>query len=182
MDDKDHNGARAILRVPEVLMAIGRERGGRGFSELRDELDFPKSSLHRILRTLEHGGYIARRAGLYVLDYQSARLAQMLEWSNANLEFPASARPVMEWLASLTQESVILSGLSPSMKETIYLSVIASEAPLRGEPVEALIRTCLLEERAGDAAFSYAADAAAYALKWTFHNEAGLVFVAVRVA
>ena len=134
MDDKDHNGARAILRVPEVLMAIGRERGGRGFSELRDELDFPKSSLHRILRTLEHGGYIARRAGLYVLDYQSARLAQMLEWSNANLEFPASARPVMEWLASLTQESVILSGLSPSMKETIYLSVIASEAPLRYTP------------------------------------------------
>ena len=58
----------------------------------------------------------------------------------------------------------------------------AQLAPLRGEPVEALIRTCLLEERAGDAAFSYAADAAAYALKWTFHNEAGLVFVAVRVA
>ncbi len=55
-------------------------------------------------------------------------------------------------------------------------------AALRGEPVEALIRTCLLEERAGDAAFSYAADGAAYALKWTFHNEAALVFVAVRRA
>jgi hypothetical protein len=53
-------------------------------------------------------------------------------------------------------------------------------APLRGEPVEALIRTCLLEERAGDEAFTYAADAASYALKWAFHNEAALVFVAVR--
>ena len=44
----------------------------------------------------------------------------------------------------------------------------------------ALITTCLLEERAGDDAFSYTApDGVAYALKWTFHNEAGLVFVAV---
>jgi signal recognition particle receptor subunit alpha len=51
---------------------------------------------------------------------------------------------------------------------------------LRGEPVEALVRECLLTERAGGAAFSYATDGAAYALKWAFHNEKGLVFVAVR--
>ncbi len=55
-------------------------------------------------------------------------------------------------------------------------------APLRGEPVEALIRTCLLEERRGEEAFTYAADSASYALKWAFHNEAALVFVAVRAA
>jgi len=53
-------------------------------------------------------------------------------------------------------------------------------ATLSGDPVGALITTCLLEERAGDDAFSYTApDGVAYALKWTFHNEAGLVFVAV---
>ena len=51
---------------------------------------------------------------------------------------------------------------------------------LRGEPVEALVRDCLLQERAGGAGFTYAADGAAYALKWAFHNEKGLVFVAVR--
>lgn len=51
---------------------------------------------------------------------------------------------------------------------------------LRGEPVEALVRECLLTERAGGAAFNYATDGAAYALKWAFHNEKGLVFVAVR--
>ena len=50
---------------------------------------------------------------------------------------------------------------------------------LRGEPVEALVRDCLLTERAGGAGFTYAADGAAYALKWAFHNEKGLVFVAV---
>ena len=51
---------------------------------------------------------------------------------------------------------------------------------LRGEPLEALVRDCLLTERAGGGAFSYSADGAAYALKWVFQNDKGLVFVAVR--
>ncbi|KAL0920337.1 hypothetical protein M5K25_009465 [Dendrobium thyrsiflorum] len=51
---------------------------------------------------------------------------------------------------------------------------------LRGSPIDALIRSCLLEERSADASFNYdAPGAAAYTLKWTFHNELGLVFVAV---
>eukprot|EP01018_Ginkgo_biloba_P025103 Gb_32213 [translate_table: standard] len=50
---------------------------------------------------------------------------------------------------------------------------------LKGSPIDALIRSCLLEERSGDAAFQYDAAGAAYTLKWTFHNELGLVFVAV---
>lgn len=52
---------------------------------------------------------------------------------------------------------------------------------LRGTPIEALIRTCLLEERAGASAFQYDVPGVggSYTLKWTFHNELGLVFVAV---
>ena len=53
-------------------------------------------------------------------------------------------------------------------------------ATLSGDPVAALINTCLLEERAGDEAFGYTApDGVSYALKWAFHNESSLVFVAV---
>jgi signal recognition particle receptor subunit alpha len=56
-------------------------------------------------------------------------------------------------------------------------------AALRGEPVDALVRGCLLEERGAQEGFAYTApDGAAYALKWAFHNEAALVFVAVRRA
>ncbi|PKI52358.1 hypothetical protein CRG98_027284 [Punica granatum] len=50
---------------------------------------------------------------------------------------------------------------------------------LRGSPIDTLIRSCLLEERSGLASFNYDAPGAAYTLKWTFHNELGLVFVAV---
>ncbi|CAL9125120.1 unnamed protein product [Musa textilis] len=54
---------------------------------------------------------------------------------------------------------------------------------LKGSPIDALIRSCLLEERSADAAFHYdapgAAGGAAYTLKWAFDNDLGLVFVAV---
>ncbi|CAH9092498.1 unnamed protein product [Cuscuta europaea] len=50
---------------------------------------------------------------------------------------------------------------------------------LKGSPIDFLIRTCLLEERSGSAAYNYDVPGAAYTLKWTFHNELGLVFVAV---
>ncbi|XP_052199155.1 uncharacterized protein LOC127806130 isoform X2 [Diospyros lotus] len=50
---------------------------------------------------------------------------------------------------------------------------------LRGSPVNTLIQSCLLEERSGAASYNYDAPGAAYTLKWTFHNELGLVFVAV---
>ncbi|CAL1382756.1 unnamed protein product [Linum trigynum] len=50
---------------------------------------------------------------------------------------------------------------------------------LKGSPIDTLIRFCLLEERSGSNSYNYDAPGAAYTLKWTFHNELGLVFVAV---
>lgn len=52
---------------------------------------------------------------------------------------------------------------------------------LKGSPIDTLIRSCLLEERSADASYDYDAPSAgaAYTLKWTFHNELNLVFVAV---
>ncbi|GKV03292.1 hypothetical protein SLEP1_g15622 [Rubroshorea leprosula] len=50
---------------------------------------------------------------------------------------------------------------------------------LKGSPIDTLIRSCLLEERSGAALFTYDVQGASYNLKWTFHNELGLVFVAV---
>ncbi|KAK2646812.1 hypothetical protein Ddye_022007 [Dipteronia dyeriana] len=50
---------------------------------------------------------------------------------------------------------------------------------LKGSPIDTLIRSCLLEERSGAASYNYDAPGAAYTLKWTFHNDLGLVFVAV---
>lgn len=50
---------------------------------------------------------------------------------------------------------------------------------LRGSPIDTLIRSCILEERSGAASYNYDIPGAAYTLKWTFHNELGIVFVAI---
>ncbi|KAI4377713.1 hypothetical protein MLD38_015298 [Melastoma candidum] len=50
---------------------------------------------------------------------------------------------------------------------------------LRGSPIDTLIRSCLLEERSGSSSFNYDSPGASYTLRWTFHNDLGLVFVAV---
>ncbi|KAH7847527.1 hypothetical protein Vadar_027203 [Vaccinium darrowii] len=50
---------------------------------------------------------------------------------------------------------------------------------LKGSPIDTLISSCLLEERLGAASYNYNAPGAAYTLKWTFHNDLALVFVAV---
>ena len=47
---------------------------------------------------------------------------------------------------------------------------------LKSSPVEALVKTCLLEERAGRREFVHTSGTSAHTLKWTFHNELGLVF------
>lgn len=48
------------------------------------------------------------------------------------------------------------------------------------DAINALIRGCLLEERLGENTYTYVPKSgAAQALKWTFHNGMGLVFVAV---
>ncbi|KAG6625614.1 hypothetical protein CIPAW_16G110000 [Carya illinoinensis] len=50
---------------------------------------------------------------------------------------------------------------------------------LKGSPIDTLMWSCLLEEWFGAASYNYDAAGAAYTLKGTFHNELGLVFVAV---
>lgn len=129
--DKGDNGPRAIQRVPEVLAAIAAKRGGSSLAELSQQLKLPKTSLHRLLRTLEHGGYLAHEAGSYHLGPESFHLAKLIERAAPVEIFPACARPVIEWLAQETQESVMLGVLSEQKTEIVYIEVIDSVAPLR---------------------------------------------------
>jgi len=54
-----------------------------------------------------------------------------------------------------------------------------SAVALKGAPVQTLVQDVLLEERSGVQEWAYSAGATKYTLRFTFHNEAGLVFVAV---
>lgn len=51
---------------------------------------------------------------------------------------------------------------------------------LKGDPVNSLVRNCLLEDRTGESSFSYTSPSGgAYTLKWVLNNGLGLVFAAV---
>src|SRR5437868_4471415 len=96
----DEAGPRAILRVPEVLSALASKRAGSSLAELSQQLNVPKTSLHRLLRTLERGGYLVHQTGVYSLGPTSFRLANLIGQAAPSTVFPACARPVLEWLAT----------------------------------------------------------------------------------
>ena len=51
-----------------------------------------------------------------------------------------------------------------------------SVTALRGSPVDALVKLCLLEERSGESSFTYTPPSgAAYTLKWTLHNVSSIL-------
>lgn len=122
---------RAILRVPDVLMAVAVSPGGAHLADLVQTLGLPKTSLHRLLRTLESGGYLLRDGQTWRCGPESFRLASLLAAAAAPAEFPACARSIMERLASETGETVMLSELSDSGRESIYTDVIESSSLLR---------------------------------------------------
>lgn len=129
--EKSDNGPRAILRVPEVLSALASKHAGSSLAELSQQLKLPKTSLHRLLRTLEHGKYVTYQAGSYQLGPETFRLGRLIGQAAPTATFPACARPVLEWLANETHESVMLGILSDQMTEMVYVEVIDSKAPLR---------------------------------------------------
>lgn len=122
---------RAVLRVPEVLMAVAASPGGAQLPDLVEALGLPRTSLHRILRTLESGGYLMREGHVWRCGPESLRLARLLAAAAEPQGFPACARSVMERLAQETGETVMLSQLSDCGRESIYLEVIESASPLR---------------------------------------------------
>lgn len=124
-------GPRAILRVPEVLMALATRPGGSSLAELAPRLNVPKSSLHRLLRTLERGGYLTSQGGHYRLGPTSFHLANLIGRVAPASSFPESARPTLEWLAQQTQETVMLGVLSGDGPEIRYVDVVDSDAPIR---------------------------------------------------
>lgn len=128
---EDAAGPRAVLRVLDVLMALASRPDGSSLAELAPRLDVPKTSLHRLLRTLERGGYLTCQDSTYRLGPASFRLASVIGSVAPATAFPACARPVIEQLAQDSHETVMLGVLLEDRPELLYIDVIDSQAPVR---------------------------------------------------
>ena len=67
----------ALVRGLAILERIARSRRGLTFAQLAREFDFPKSSVHTLLLTLEREGYVQREdeTGRYMIGAKMVTIA-----------------------------------------------------------------------------------------------------------
>lgn len=122
-------GPRSPLRTVEVLRELARsEEDGIPLGVLAARLQHPKTSLFRLLRSLEAGRYVISVNGVHQLGPAALELG----FAIANTrEFPRCANTTLQALARECEETVILGMLASNKKEISYATVIDGTHPLR---------------------------------------------------
>lgn len=125
-DENDFVPVKSADRTLDVLEAL--VGGPAGLAELAQRLRIPKSSLHSILRTLEHRGWVEADAGrsTYALG-----MSALLIGSSYVDQDPTVLRTsdIMDRLAAETGETVHLARLE--LPDVVYLAKRESAHPLR---------------------------------------------------
>ena len=119
---------RSPVRTVQVLHELAVSGQGVALAALAARLQLPKTSLFRLLRSLEQGGYVTSSNGMHQVGPQAIKLGVALV---QNREFPNCARPAMEWLAAECNETVILGSFDDSGMQIVYTEVIEPSNPLR---------------------------------------------------
>lgn len=126
---------RSVTKAIRLLDALGDGNGAYGVSELARMVEIDKSSVSRMLRTLEQSGYVEQdpvtqrySLGLAVgvLGYKALR----------RMDLRGAARPLLERLAEKTRECAHLAILAD--RRAFYID---QAAPERGVGVDAPIGT-----------------------------------------
>ncbi len=99
---------QATQRVLSVLLCLGDTPSPRGVSELSRSLGMNKNMVHRALTTLVAAGYVTRDVS-GALYQMGPRLLLLARSTSEESDIVALARPILERLHAVTQESVYLS-------------------------------------------------------------------------
>lgn len=123
-----NNHIEAISRTLRVLEAF-EGRTQVSLNELAGRVPIVKSSIYRILFTLEQSGYVSKSdSGKYCITPRFARLAGEIQTSAVS-ELPAIALPFMAALLRRFQETVNLGLLDGD--EVLYIRVLESPHAFR---------------------------------------------------
>ena len=126
VDDHDFVPVKSADRTLDVLEALAS--GAAGLGELAARLRIPKSSLHSILRTMEHRGWVEADA---TRSTYSLGMSALLIGSSYVDQDPTVIRTsdIMDRLAAETGETVHLARLE--LPDVVYLAKRESVHPLR---------------------------------------------------
>ncbi len=110
MGAKKTSGVQAVRRAIAILKAFSSDEPELGVAELSRRLDLPKSTVSRLLATLEEEGLVAQdpETGLYRLGVELMRLANNV---HIYTDLRRIARPYMRSLAVDVGESVSIAVL-----------------------------------------------------------------------
>ncbi|MFI7481156.1 IclR family transcriptional regulator [Kocuria sp. M1R5S2] len=104
------DGSGTVGKALSVLTLLGKHPNGATAAQIAEEVDYPFSTVYRLLNTLVRSGYAAYdpREKRYGLGLQVFALAQKVASSRG---FEGTAAPILQRLTDLTGESSILSVL-----------------------------------------------------------------------
>lgn len=111
---------QVLTKAIALLKCFTLDEPEHTIASLCARLDMPKSTIHRLLVTLQQGGMVASdTAGAYTLGMSVLELSSVLLH---NIDFRRIARPILQELSDQTGENIYLSTLNST--EIIYLDEI----------------------------------------------------------
>lgn len=103
-DTKRKDSVRAVERTIDILQAFTAERQELSLPEIALAADLPKTTVYRILSTLEQRNLVVLDAqqGKYRLGYEFIRMGSVAQAGNS---LPRVARAEMEWVTKQTGQT-----------------------------------------------------------------------------
>lgn len=119
---------KSLTKALRILDALSDSVDGLGITDLSTVLKTPKSTVHRLIATLEAAGYVAFDAATtkYCLGGRAARLGEQLNRQSPLLTFGAS---MLEQITKECHEASHLAILQGT--EVVYISHEDSKEPVR---------------------------------------------------
>jgi IclR family KDG regulon transcriptional repressor len=114
---------RAVERALDILLCFRKDRPSLSLTEIAEEVGMNKSTIHRLLATLESKHFIMRdkTTGMYQLGFLFIELASILL---DDLDVKRWAKPYLEDLSAQSGETVDLAVLDKG--QVVYLQVVES--------------------------------------------------------
>ncbi len=125
---KNKRPVKSLLKALRILDQLGDCPCGSGITEMSDALKTPKSTVHRLIVTLEDAGYVIfdPLTAKYSLGNRVARLGEQLNQQSPLLMFGV---PMLEQLTRECHEASHLAILQGT--EVVYISHEESKEPVR---------------------------------------------------
>lgn len=122
--------SNVISKTFAILRAFVDEKVEWGVNELARYLDIPASSLHRNLKTLREENILEMsvHTGKYKIGPEFVRIASII---SSQVEMKNVARPFMQEVSSVFNESVYLGLYHPQHKKLSFVEGIHSHNPLQ---------------------------------------------------